>query len=79
MKARLRLVLGLSVRHGNMPSLAGLLGVVRAHHPDADLAPIPDLAWVSPASAGEGNASQDRSDAQVTADVFAARCTDGSR
>ncbi|WP_432188071.1 hypothetical protein [Streptomyces sp. Tue6028] len=38
---------------------------------------IPDLAWVSPASAGEGNASQDCSDRSFTADDFAARCTDG--
>lgn len=40
MKARHRLATRPGGRHGNSPSLEGLLGVVRAHHPAADLARI---------------------------------------
>ncbi|MGW3852597.1 HD domain-containing protein [Streptomyces fagopyri] len=40
MKARHRLRLRPAVRHGGGPSLDGVLGAVRAHHPDADLALI---------------------------------------
>lgn len=53
MRAWHRLAARPGSRHGNSPSLEGLLGVVRAHHPAADLASI-ELAHEEAARWHEG-------------------------